>query len=158
MLRWGAAALAAIVLFLAGCPDGASSPAGATGSRIDYRSGADQGSATLLDADGVIVRAACPTYGTATGPYLSLTARTTEDDARVRVVFASAFSGKHRFAMADFDRSYGRWDLLGADPGRVRGRFAYASPDGARSILSFDGSGGRSDGQCDLRGEVSSGA
>jgi hypothetical protein len=158
MLRWGAAALAAIVLFLAGCPEGASSPAGAAGSRVDWRSGADQGSATLVDAGGVIVRAACPTYGTRTGPYLSLTARTNVNDARTRVRFASAFSGKHRFALSDFDRSYGRWDLLGAEPGRVRGRFAYESPDRERLTLSFDGSGGRSDGQCDLDGEISPGA
>jgi hypothetical protein len=155
MLRWGAAALAVIVVFLAGCPEDVSSPAGAAESRVDWRSGADQGGVTLVDAGGVRVRATCPTYGTRTGPYLSLTARTVADDASARVVFNSAFHGGHRFAMADFDRAYGRWDLLGAEPGRVRGRFSYRSPDSDRVTLSFRGSGGRADGQCDLRGEIS---
>jgi hypothetical protein len=158
MLRWGAAALAVIVLFLAGCPEDVSGPAGEEMSRIDWRSGADQGTATLVDTDELLVRAACPTFGTDTGPYLSLAARTTVEDARVEVTFASAFAGKHRFTMADFDRSYGRWDLLGAEPGRVRGRFAYGSPDGERLTLTFNGSGGRADGQCDLRGDIAAGA
>jgi hypothetical protein len=158
MLRWGAAALAVIAIFLVGCPDDVSGPAGATEPRFEYGSGADQGRAILLDAGGVIVAAACPTYGTRTGPYLSLSARTTVDDARVEVRFASAFHGDHRFTMSDFDRSYGRWDLLGSEPGRVRGRFIYRPPGGEDLALAFKGSGGRVDGQCDLEGETSAGA
>lgn len=157
MLRWSAAALAVVVLFLAGCPEGASSPAGGD-SRVDWRSGADQGTATLVDTGGVLVRAACRSYGTGTGPYLSLASRTRDDDVGARVVFNSDFHGRHRFAMADFDRDFGAWDLLGAEPGRVRGRFDYRSPGGERLALSFNGSGGRADGQCDLEGEISPGA
>jgi hypothetical protein len=153
MLRWGAAALAAIAIFLAGCPDEASTPSG-TESRVDWRSGADQGIATLVDAGGVRVRAACHTYGTTTGPYLSLSARTGVDDASVSVAFDSRFHGRHRFAIEDFDRDYGRWDMLGNEPGYVEGRFVYRSSDGGRTELEFEGSGGRADGQCDLRGET----
>lgn len=154
MLRWSAAAVAVIVLFLAGCPEEAASPGGEI-ARLGYRSGGDQGSATLVATDELLVRAACLTQGTDTGPYLYLTARTRLDDAHVRVRFSSAFNGRHRFAMADFDRSYGAWDMLGGEPGRVRGRFHYRSADGGRLILGFRGSGGRADGQCDLEGEIS---
>jgi hypothetical protein len=155
MLRWGAAAAAVIVIFLAGCPEDASSP-GSGESRVEWRSGADQGSTVLVETDDLLVRVACRAYGTETGPYLSLSALTRSDDASARVRFASVFHGRHRFAMADFDRSYRRWDLLGTEPGRVRGRFAYRSADGDRENLSFHGSGGRTDGQCDLQGEATS--
>jgi hypothetical protein len=158
MRRQIAAALAVIAL-LAGCsgrsPTGASDP-----EHVHYRS-AVQRSATLIDRAGVVVRVGCPTYGTDTGPYLSLTARTRSDDASARVVFESpdrdsAQFGHHRFAQADFDRSYGRWDLLGTVPGRVEGRFVHRSAGGERVTLDFAGSGGRVDGRCRLDGSVSS--
>lgn len=161
MLRWAAAALAVIAIFLAGCPENAASPAGGGSSRVDWRSGADQGAAVLVDTDDLLVHVSCLTYGTGARPYLSLTARTRSDDASARVKFRSADSdaprfGRHRFAQADFDRSYGAWDLLGATPGRIRGRFVYRPAEGDRVAFDFSGSGGRVDGQCDLRGEVAS--
>lgn len=150
------AAAAVIAIFLAGCSGG--QPAGTSqGEPVHFRS-ADERTATLLDRDGVVVRAGCPHYGTDTGgPYLSLTARTRTDDADARVAFdsnAGSHFGSHRFAIADFDRSDGAWDLLGAEPSRVRGRFIYRSAAGERVELSFDGSGGRVDGRCRLDGKV----
>lgn len=153
----------AIVIFaaslLAGC-GAASRPNAPDAEQVHYRS-IDQRSATLIDRDGVVVRVGCPRYGTDTGPYLSLTARTRTDDASARVAFNSpdrdsAQFGRHRFTQVDFDRSYGRWDLLGTVPGRVEGRFVYRSAGGERVTFDFDGSGGRDDGRCRLDGEVQS--
>jgi hypothetical protein len=158
MRRFAVALVAASLL--AGCGGGDRPRGAAEAEQVHFRS-ADQGSATLVDRAGVVVRADCPTYGTDTGPYLSLTARTRSDDASARVAFDSpdrdsAQFGHHRFTQADFDRSYGRWDLLGTVPGRVHGRFIYRSAGGERVTLDFAGSGGRADGRCRLDGSVSS--
>src|SRR6187455_2491001 len=122
MRRFAVALVAASLL--AGCGGGDRPRGAAEAEQVHFRS-ADQGSATLVDRAGVVVRADCPTYGTDTGPYLSLT-------ASARVAFDSpdrdsAQFGHHRFTQADFNRSYGRWDLLGTVPGRVHGRFSYRS-------------------------------
>ena len=142
----------------AGC-GGGDPPRGATeAEQVHFRS-ADQRSATLVDRAGVVVRADCPAYGTDTGPYLSLTARTRSDDGSARVSFNSnegSHFGRHRFTMADFDRAYGDWDLLGAEPSRVEGRFVYRSAGGEEVTLDFAGSGGRADDRCRLDGEVQS--
>jgi len=141
---------------LAAC--GAEPPPSARRAEPAHFRSVDEQMATLVDRDGVVVRVACPHYGTDTGgPYLALTARTRSDDASARVVFdtnRNSHFGRHRFAMADFDRSSGAWDLLGAEPSRVRGRFTYRSAAGARVELVFDGSGGRGDGRCRLDGET----
>lgn len=157
MRRFAVVLIAASLL--AGC--GAEPPSSAPDAeQVHFRS-TDERSATLIDHAGVVIRVSCPSYGTDTGPYLSLTARTRTDDASARVAFQSpdpdaAQFGRHRFAQDDFDRSYGRWDLLGTVPSRVQGRFVYRSAGGERVTFDFDGSGGRADGRCRLDGEVRS--
>lgn len=105
----------------------------------------------ILELGGLTLRAWCHDYGRGQ-VYLSVSAETAVDDHAVAAVSFGQKKGaepaSYSFVQSDFDRSYGRWDILGTNPDNTTGTLHYSRPDGGQILVSFLADEGTGQGEC----------
>jgi hypothetical protein len=123
--------------------EGSSSGHGRAGSDVviepvAFQSDGGVAAEPVLELGGLTLRAGCHDYGRGQ-VYLSVSAETAVDDAVGAVSFdqKGADPASYTFVQSDFDRSYGRWDILGTNPDNTTGTLNYSRPDGGQVVVSF---------------------
>jgi hypothetical protein len=134
--------IVAVAGAIAGCGGDSS-----TIERVSFQADAGTPSTSILNLGGLTILGACP-------PFLSISARTAVDNAVVASHFGQRAHGSpaYTFVIDDFDRSYGRWDVLGTNPDRTVGTLNYSRPDGGQVSVTFVADENAPQGDCVFAG------
>jgi hypothetical protein len=145
--RWILASLgiAAAMAALAGCGGGSTMT-----TRVTFQANAGTPATPILQLDGLTVLGSCRRAGHNPTPFLTVSARTAVDDAVIGSHFGqqAQASPDYTFVIEDFDRSFGRWDVLGTNPDKTAGTLNYSRPDGGQVSVTFVADEGAPQGDC----------
>lgn len=117
---------------------------------VVFQSDREVSDRSILELGGLTLRASCHDYGRGQR-YLGVTAETAVDDAVAAVSFGQTKGGgpaSYTFVQSDFDRSYGRWDILGTNPDNTAGSLNLARPDGGQVLVEFVADEGTAQADC----------
>jgi hypothetical protein len=133
-------------------------PAGAPARAVHVTFHEDEGvtNRRILNLGGLVVRASCVNSGTGSGR-LEVAAKTYVENSSRALVLSQRRGGRaetYAFKSADFDPSFGWYDITGTDPYNTTGILSLARPDRGQVSLMFAADEGTSQYDCTFDGEA----
>lgn len=121
---------------------------------VHFQAHARPGTERILSLHGLSLLASCRHVGSNPKPLLSVSARTSVDNAVLASHFGQQGHGSptYTFVLDDFDRADGRRDVLGTNPAATAGTLNYSRPDGGQVSVTFVADENTDQGACVFAG------